>query len=147
MKIGYDGAGKITAVVIDSQQLSAPNILAVADNADYLAHPGKYQVVAGAMALRRYLVMSTSTPSVAHGASAAVTITAYLANGTPDTAGVDVVRIMNRLSEDVTGYTSPITLVAGVATFNVSSSTAQDVVLVANSDTAWASNALTIQYT
>ena len=52
MKIGYDAAGNILAVTIDSQQLSAPHILTVADNQDYLMNPSKYKIVGGAIVLK-----------------------------------------------------------------------------------------------
>lgn len=52
MKIGYDTAGNILAVTVDSQQLSAQHILTVADNQDYIMHPGKYKILGDAIVLK-----------------------------------------------------------------------------------------------
>jgi len=137
MKIGYDGSGNIVAVTIDSEQLVAPNVLSVADDADYMMNPGKYVVSGGAAVRRRYLVLSTTGSPVAHGTPIAIAVAAFLGDGTPDAAGVDVLDIQGGPFVQVFGFTSPITLVAGAASFNVESVSAQNVTICGRCSTAW----------
>jgi hypothetical protein len=133
MKLTHDENGNILAVAIDSQTLSEP-FVTLADNTDILMNPGRYLYNIGLEVVekRRYLVVTAGAQT---GSTIPLTITAYDADDVADTTASDLVAV------SIMGpaymqpiYGSPVALVSGVASIDLTATSPGTMQVVANAD-------------
>jgi len=143
MKIRYDGSGNINAACVNASNLGGSTVVTVPDNAALLANPWKYKwnVSTSSLILREAVVLTTTAPLVDGIPTAAadgsttivVTVKAYTPSGTLDTSATFPVVVNDVNARPPVAPVASVTLVAGVATFSLTSASAKRMILAASS--------------